>query len=392
MKRIIIGIPSLNSGGVEVSLVRFVKELSRNKNYKISLLLLKKEGIYLEDIPKSVNILTVKFDDDIYSYFKKIGDIKSVSGIFNKVNFFFYRNNLRKYLKSNDWESYYKLLLSHTLDIDGEYDLAIDWHGYGNFITSVIADKVVAKKRATWIHDEKCEWLNKVNFWLDKYNRIFCVGKSCLNNVLKYDSSLKNKVEIFYNMTDYVNVRKKSAAKIDFSFDKNKVNIVTVGRLEWQKGYDIAIGTAKILKEKGINFCWYVIGTGSLRVELQKLTLENGVSDYLKFLGVVKNPFPYVKNADFFVLTSRHEGYCLATLEAKILGSVIIATDIESNREQIVDEKNGFLCNLDSLSFANKIIELCNDKKKITVVKDNLANENFDYSSEFKKLEKLMEE
>ena len=390
MKKIIIGVPTLNSGGVEVSLVRFLDELSKNKEVKITLLLLKKEGLYLDSISKDIEVKTVTYTDDIYSYDKRISDIKNIKGIKNKILFFRYRNKLRKLLKENDWENYYKLVLSKVNKISGRYDLAIDWHGYGHFMTTVIADIVSAKKKAMWIHDEKNEWLDKVDYWLDDYDKIYCVGKSCMNGVLKNKKELKAKLELFYNMSDYEKVREKSLEKIDFKFDKNKINIVTIGRLEWQKAYDVAIQIATILKKKKFNFCWYVIGGGSKKEEIENLIKENSLEDYFKLLNIIPNPFPYVKMADLFVLCSRHEGYCLATLEAKVLGKVIVATDIESNREQIKNGENGFLCSLNPLEFAEKIIEVSNDKKLQNKVIKNLACEIFDYSGELNKIHDLL--
>lgn len=392
MRKILITIPTLNSGGVEVSLVRFINELSRDKNNKITLLMLKREGLYLDSIPDSVEIIEVSYDDRMYSYNNKFSDIKNIKGISRKIKFFNYRMKLKNKLARNDWEGYYKIILEHVNNISSEYDIAIDWHGYGHFVSALTASCVNAKKRAMWIHDEKNEWLSKVDCWLDCYDKIFCVGKACLNNALGNSEKLKDKLEVFYNMTDYLNVRKKADAKMDFKYDSDKLNIVTVGRLEWQKAYDVAIETAEILKSRNVNFCWYAIGGGSLEEELKNMVLEKKLEDNFKFLGIVSNPFPYVKNASLYVLSSRHEGYCLATLEAKILGSVIIATDIESNREQITDGENGFLCELSPEVFADKIIEVSSNKKLMEHVKHNLELENFDYSSEFNKLYNLMEE
>ena len=91
-------------------------------------------------------------------------------------------------------------------------------------------------------------------------------------------------------------------------------------------------------------------------------------------------------------MPSRHEGYCLATLEAKILGKIIIATNIESNKEQIINKTNGILCNLNAVEFAEAIIEINkNNELKEKIIK-NLGNENFDYTNEFEKLYKLMGE
>ena len=247
MKKILIASPYLHSGGVEVSLVRFLNELTKNQNLSVELLTLKKEGIYLKQIPENVKIIEVKYDDKIYKYENNINYIKNIKGLTSKIKFLLYRLKLKLCLKFNNWELYYKYTLEHTIVPNKKYDLAIDWHGYGHFVTAIVAEKIDARKKLTWIHDEKIDWLNKVKKCINKFDKIYGVSKSCVNAVVNNRPDLKNKVDVFYNLTDYKNVIKKSNEKVNVPFDKNKFNLVTIGRLEWQKGYDISIGIAKIL-------------------------------------------------------------------------------------------------------------------------------------------------
>ena len=389
MKKIIIGCPTLGSGGVEVSLVRFVKELSKDKNINITLLLLEKKGIYLKDIPKDVHIIEAKYIDDMYKYNGVLKDISHVKGIGNKIKYFNYRYKLKKYKNKNDYKSYYNLIYSKMIPIKDKYDLAIDWHGYGHFITHVISN-IDANKKCMWIHDEKNEWINNVEYLLPTFDKIFCVSKACIKSLLKNNASLKNKVDVFYNLVDYENIRKKALEPIDLKFDSNKCNIITVGRLEWQKAYDVAVEIAKELKNKDFNFCWYVIGDGTKKEEINEKIHEYSLEKDFILLGIKKNPFPYIKNSSLYVLSSRHEGYCLSTLEARVLNKVIIATDIESNREQIIDNETGFLCKLDAKDFSNKIIEVYNDKNLMHRVIKKIEKENFDFTDEFEKLYKLI--
>ena len=392
MKKILIASPYLHSGGVEVALIRFLNELTKNKNLSVELLTLKKEGIYLERIPKKVKIIEVKYDDKIYTYENNIDYIKQIKGLKLKIKFLLYRLKLKLCIKFNNWELYYQYILKHAVIPNQKCDLAIDWHGYGHFVTSIVAEKIDARKKITWIHDEKIDWIDKVKKCINKFDKIYGVSKSCANAVVKHYPHLKNKVDTFYNLTDYKNVIAKSNDKINISFDKNKFNIVTIGRLEWQKGYDISVEVAKVLKENKINFCWYFIGGGSLYDELSVLIEKYNLENHIKLLGMIPNPYPYLKQADLYVQTSRHEGYGLAICEAKILGKPVVATNLNCIKEQIEDGKNGFLSNLNVEEFAEKIIKIFNNPKKIEKIKENLKNENFDYTYEFKKLYELMED
>ena len=190
--------------------------------------------------------------------------------------------------------------------LDKYYDLAIDYLGYGHFLTSVIAAKVNARRKAMWIHDEKVDWLKKVKPWIKDYDKLFCVGKSCMNNIAKNNPQIKNKLEVFYNMTDYENVRNKAKEKTEIKFKKNVCNIITVGRLEWQKAYDVAIQIAAELKKRDFKFNWYVIGGGTKEEELKEMVKDNKLEREFIFLGMITNPFPVVEMADLYVLSSRH--------------------------------------------------------------------------------------
>jgi len=390
MRKILIAIPFLHSGGVEVSLIRFLDEICKNKDNQIDLLMLKKTGMYLNSVPNNVNIKEVKYVNQLYDYNNKIRDINKYKGS-EKLKFLFYRTILKFYLKTNNYQKYYQKILKYVEIIPSSYDLAIDWHGYGHFMTAVVADKVKAAKKAMWIHDEKNKWMSKIWYWRDKFDKIYCVGQAVKDNLLLNFPVLKSKTDVFYNIIDYNGIRKKSLEKCDFTFDKSVINIITVGRIEWQKGYDVAIETAKILKDKNFSFKWYFVGSGSLENELKRKVTYYELDNNIEFLGVLNNPFPYIKMADLYVLTSRHEGYCLATLEAKILGKIIIATDIPSNREQIKNNQNGILCKLDSQLFAKKIIEISNNDELKNIISDNLKNENFDFTFQLEKIYKLME-
>ena len=292
----------------------------------------------------------------------------------------------------DNWQDYYIHILKYIKPVSGRYDLASDWHGYGHLISSIVAEKVQANKKVMWIHDEKNDWLNKINKWLCKFDKFYCVSKSCKDIFIKNYPEISKKADVFYNLSDFENIRKKSLENISLKFSNDNLNLITVGRLEWQKGYDIAIDTAIILKNKGIDFCWYVIGDGTLKNELQEKIKENNLDDNFKLLGLQKNPFPYIKNCDMYIQPSRHEGYGLSVMEAKILGVICIATNLGCIKEQINEGINGFLCELDPEDFANKIIEVSKNKELIELVKDNLSKENFDYTKEFKKIYKLMED
>ena len=85
------------------------------------------------------------------------------------------------------------------------------------------------------------------------------------------------------------------------------------------------------MKNRDINYIWYILGNGSLKKQIERKIKKYKLNNNVIILDTVDNPYPYIKMADFYVLTSRHEGYCLATLEAKILCKPIIISNIKRN-------------------------------------------------------------
>ena len=81
------------------------------------------------------------------------------------------------------------------------------------------------------------------------------------------------------------------------------------------------------MKQDGYKVKWYCVGDGNARKEYEELIKERKLEGDFILLGAIPNPYPYMKNADIYVQTSRHEGYCLTLAEAKCLCKFIISTN-----------------------------------------------------------------
>jgi len=106
-----------------------------------------------------------------------------------------------------------------------------------------------------------------------------------------------------------------------------KYNILSVGRLVEQKGYDFLIKVAKELKEKKLSFSLTIIGDGPLRSELNNLIDKYFLQKNVKLVGFKADPFPYIKSADLFIVSSKWEGLNIALIEAMSMGIKVISTD-----------------------------------------------------------------
>lgn len=375
MKKILMVAQTLSGGGTEVALVELINHLD-TKKYEITLLLVDKDTSFIDRIKRKIKIKYLKFDDMFWH------NLVSMNTMVGKA---IKKANINNSLKI------YDMALKHIYSsvFNKRYDLAIDFYGYGSFTTAIVADKVNASKKVTWLHDAKMSWIKNVEEYFDKYNKIFCVSKSVKASFDKLYPQIDNKSEVFYNLIDKTNIIRKSTEFVPHNFKKNKFNIVSVGRLTEQKGFDIALESAKILKNRGLNFQWFVVGEGRDRKKLEKKMRKLNLNNFFFFLGQRANPYPYIKNGNVFVLPSRHEGYGLAVLEARVLKKPVIVSNIPVYKEQIINNKNGLISELNAEDLSNKIMKLYYDSDLQEKIDLYLNKENIDFSKELCKLENL---
>jgi glycosyltransferase involved in cell wall biosynthesis len=114
--------------------------------------------------------------------------------------------------------------------------------------------------------------------------------------------------------------------------------IISVGRLTTAKDYPTLLHAFSAAQAAGLQEHLVIVGAGELRDYLTKLRGDLGLNDRVHFLGHRPNPFPYIKSANFFVLSSIWEGFGLALLEALALGIPSIATDCPSGPAEILGQ------------------------------------------------------
>jgi len=172
--------------------------------------------------------------------------------------------------------------------------------------------------------------------------------------------------------------------------------ILSVGRLEKQKGFSYLIGASKILKEQRTDFLIVVLGEGKLRETLKKQAETLGVGDCIQLPGFVKNVGPYMKGCDVFVLPSLFEGLSNAAIEAMSFGKPAVLSDVNGSREIVTPGENGFIVPpKDEVALAQAILDLLDDERRRTVF-GNCARvhvyERFSIEGMVNKLEKLFRE
>lgn len=183
-----------------------------------------------------------------------------------------------------------------------------------------------------------------------------------------------------------------SLLKGSYNDNFNGIRILTIGRIAQGKRYDIAVDACKILKEKGINFRWYVLGDGDLRPEIEKQIQSNNLQDIFILLGVKPNPYPYIKDCNIYVQTSEFEGFGLAIAEARMLNKPVVTTEFDAVYNQMVQNKNGLVVGIDSKSVADGILKIIDNKELADSIVEYLKTEKKGNIEEINKFYELIDD
>lgn len=166
----------------------------------------------------------------------------------------------------------------------------------------------------------------------------------------------------------------KEKAKAFIPERKNIPTVVSVGRLHYRKGYRVLLEVHKQLLDNGFIHHIDIIGNGEDYDILSKRIEELGVQNSFRLLGTQMNPYPYVKNADFYIMPSESEGWPLIIAETLILQKPILATNVGGIPELIEHRKTGYLTDYSEEGLYNGIKEFLTNKTLIENIQENLKN------------------
>ena len=382
-KDIIFVVPSLGRGGIEICFLNMLRAINIQK-YNITVLNLSDNEELKERIPNGVKLISLRKDEMIY--FMPLS--KSLRLLIKEKNIIAFIKRIMKPIinkiiyRYNGEEILWSLFSNNISQLEGHYDIAI---GYGDGrSTYYVADKIVSSKKFAWIHTdhEKAKYNNNYNRrYYFKFDKIFLVSKYLYDEFTNWEPLLKNRCSVMYNVLEPNEIRRKSNMNFENPFDNKNVNIISIGRITEEKNYKYAIKLALKLKQCNINFKWYVIGDGKDRAKLQKLIDKLSLNNIFFFLGEKENPYPYLKNADIYVQTSKYEGFSTTVTEAKLLLKPMLIPNVSGNSEQIENGKNGFIEPIETEEFFIKLKKLIEDKKIRELFYENLKKIEYNFTT-----------
>lgn len=362
MKKILFVIDTLRMGGAEKSLVTLLKAIDKNK-YDIDLLVFEEGGVLEAEVPSGINIIYV---DDItramtLEFRKYARDLLRKGYIMACLQRILLSIEAKKGEKKRfGWNKIKRYIPKHQK----KYDIAISYlEGAPAFY---VLDKVNAKKKIGWIHIDMTGRIvsDEERLYYSRFDYLATISDVCKNAFVQLFPETEKKISIIENIVLEDDVKQKAEEKADLSnWSSDCINLVTVGRLDVQKGIDIGIRACKVLREKGIPVCWHVYGKGSQQKYLEELIEENHLEDIFILEGMKTNPYPYMKKADIIVQPSRFEGKSIVLDEAKILGKAIVVTRYPSVTDQIVDGETGVIVDINPEAIAEGIERIINNSE-----------------------------
>jgi len=329
-KKILIRIGSLRHGGAEKVLVTFLKNLPKDK-YEIDLLLNLYSGKYLTEIPEWINIFYLNKGEMITTNRPK--DIPK------KAKRVIYQSILKRFPKL-----LYKWILKNK-----KYD--IEFAAIHGFRDEILNSPIKSSKKIIWIHND----LRKTHFhhYTDKeiqkffgFDKILVISEQIQKDFenLARNQDEKNRIARIYNPLDTEEILKKSRLNAEkYNFDENIPTFVSVGTVFPQKGFDRLLKVHKKLLDGGFKHKILIIGDGYDFPNIKTLKTELNVDQTATLLGFTDNPYPYFKKADFYILSSRYEGFPTVLFEAITLKKNIIATEVSGVSEMLENGKLGLI-------------------------------------------------
>ena len=384
-KNIIFVFNEMSIGGSTTSLLSILRYMNP-ENYNIDLLLLKGKGELIESVPEYVQMLPHVFSKEAK---KRTMPKRAVLKLYGKV-----LEKIRKkpeiVRQTKDREN---VIISNATE--GEYDIAIAFEE--GFPTYYMMKKVRAKKKIAWIHTD----YKAAGFWekldksvydaMDKIVLVSDVSKKSYNEIFPEH---RQKTVVIENMLSPSIIFKRAEEKEFFDIDRKIINFITVCRIDFiSKGLDRGVKAfANMKKEnKDIGVKWYIIGTGPDSKKMKKMIEKSGLQKEIEMLGEKKNPLPFVKEMDIFLLPSRFEGKPMAVTEAQILGIPPVVTEYASAHDQINSGLDGLVAENSEESIESALRYIIKCPEKISFWKENLKKRNFENGSELQKIIKLFE-
>lgn len=370
-KRILFFIESFSGGGAERVLYTILKHIDRSR-FDVSILVMNDVGVQREAFHalgfKIVNVLDRKIS------------------LLNKIKYKLIYNFLPAKLAA-------KWLLR---GIKTETYVAFV-EGYCTKILSTISPRI---RKIAWVHIdlESFPWTIKKGIFKNKteekkaysrFDEVICVSQE-VTKVMRREYGI-NKARTIYNPIDEDRIIQASKESCGIVVDKECFNIISVGRLTRQKGYDLLIDKMPEIISASPNIRLYIVGEGEERASLESQIKRLGLELHVILTGFLQNPYSLMALMDAFVCSSRAEGFSLVIAEAMIVGLPVISMECAGPCELLDEGKYGILCkSYDELAKSIAVIACDEELLESLRMKSRQRAKDFNTKNTIKCIEEIL--
>ena len=377
MRNILFVVDEKKMGGVSVLLEDILKQINLRK-YKIDIMVLHNNGDYLNNLPKEVNIIYgTHFFDVVDLSIKEVLNSKSILKLLKKMYLvFLMKTSLIKF----------KIKKERKKCLDKHYDVEIAFKDGFCALFTAYGDSDI---KYHWLHtdysmyDCTAKYRSLFTKTFNYFNKIIGISKAVVERFQeKYPNT---DCEVIYNLIDEDKIKKQATLKkVAFG---NKLNLISVGRIHNMKGYDRLIKVFhRLNKENKLDDVYLrIIGDGPDMQLIKTMVYDYSLEDKIDIMGKKKNPFPYVKSSDAFLMCSRYEPFGLV-----ILGVPVISTDVASIRE-IMNKKYGMIVENNEEGLYSALLTIINNRKLLDKYRENLKEFKYDIKKIVKQIEDLLD-
>lgn len=326
MKKVLFLVDSLRIGGAERALATMLANIDKSR-YDITVLSIA-DGGYFADLIKSNDAIHYRYIASSNATFVDKVKIKLI-----------YR-----YLSA-------KLVYKLFVPKDNNVEIAF-CEGFTTKVIGSSTNKVA--KRIAWVHTDLKgnNWPLANGIFNNLEEEVSCYA--CFDTVVGVSDIVKNglfdilrnkDIRRIYNLVDESEIKSKSLLPSLYALEKERFNIVSVGRLEYVKGYDRLINAFARLRNDGFkDITLTIVGEGSQRENISEMIQKNHLEDAVTLTGSQENPYPIMRGRDLFVCASRYEGYNIAIVEAMFLDIPVLSTKCSGPEEVLQNGRYGTLC------------------------------------------------
>lgn len=360
-------IRTMSGGGIETVTLNLAEKLTQ-KGVDVTLILLTKHRVNYK-ISSDINIVII--NDFLDSY---LGKLSRLINLFIPL--------LGSAIFSSHFASRFDSVVGRLEREKGAYD-KVYFCGFGAYtvlyktgLKNVIfqchnTNSVLLRKKSKLFYNFSTRLFRTV---LDE-KIISCVSEGIMHDLIDNLGVKPAKCGVVYNLICDKKIKLLSSESISIS----KPYILHVGRFVTEKRQAMLIEAYRNIDSKNKPRLVF-LGDGPELKNCREYVVKHDLSSNVDFLGFVSNPYPYIKNAEFLVLCSEHEGLPTVLLEAQFLNTYCVSSNCPSGPSEIIDNKSlGRLFDVGSVGQLTNIMnELLTDYDMSKIKRDITPGSKFD--------------